>query len=106
ATPLRHLETVGVPRIQTTLTDDVPTIGVTLNTLPSLAINLAVLAGCALYLGWLSWPVLLAVLVFVAPGSAAYRIMIFRAFRYLRRARDTRDTLFRHFRTLTEGMKE
>lgn len=106
ATPLRHLEAVGIPRIQTALTDDVPTIGMTLNTIPALAINLAVLGGCALYLGWLSWPILLAVLVFVALGAGAYRIMIFRAFRYLRRARDTRDTLFRHFRTLTEGMKE
>jgi putative pyoverdin transport system ATP-binding/permease protein len=106
ATPLRHLERVGIARVLTTLTDDVPTLGVTLNTLPALAINLAVLAGCALYLGWLSWPILLAILVFIALGAAAYRVMIARAFRYLRRVRDTRDTLFRHFRTLTEGTKE
>jgi putative pyoverdin transport system ATP-binding/permease protein len=106
ATPLRHLEAVGIPRILTTLTDDVPTIGVTLNNLPTLAINLAVLGGCALYLGWLSWPILLAILVVMTLGTAAYRIMILRAFRHLRRVRDTRDLLFRHFRTLTEGMKE
>ena len=31
--------------------------------------------------------------------------MILRAFRYLRRVRDTRDLLFRHFRTLTEGVE-
>ncbi len=106
ATPLRHLEAVGIPRILTTLTDDVPTIGMTLNNLPTLAINLAVLGGCALYLGWLSWPILVAILVFMTLGTAAYRIMILRAFRHLRRVRDTRDLLFRHFRTLTEGMKE
>src|SRR6185312_15308494 len=93
ATPLRHLERVGIARVLATLTDDVPTLGVTLNTLPALAINLAVLAGCSLYLGWLSWPILLAILGFIALGAAAYRVMIARAFRYLRRVRDTRDTL-------------
>jgi putative ATP-binding cassette transporter len=106
ATPQRHLEAVGIPRILTTLTDDVPTIGWTLNSLPALAINLAVLAGCAVYLGSLSWPILLAVLAVVALGSLAYRALIARAFHHLRQVRDARDTLFRHFRTLTEGTKE
>jgi putative ATP-binding cassette transporter len=35
-----------------------------------------------------------------------YRFLIRRAYRYLQRARDTRDLLYRHFRALTEGMKE
>ena len=44
-------------------------------------------------------------LLFVS-AAALYRILIARAFRHLRQARDTRDLLFQHFRTLTEGMKE
>jgi putative pyoverdin transport system ATP-binding/permease protein len=106
ATPLRQLERVGIPRILTTLTDDVATLGWTLNSIPALAINLAVIGGCVLYLGWLSWPILLGVVLFVGLGAGVYRIMIHRAFRYLQQARDTRDALFRHFRTLTEGTKE
>ena len=37
---------------------------------------------------------------------AGYRLLTARAYRYLQRARDTRDVLFYHFRALTEGVKE
>ena len=106
ATPLRHLEAVGIPRILNTLTDDVMVLGWTLNSLPGLAINLAVLTGCAVYLAWLSWPILLGVLLMVGLGGFAYWVAIARASYYLRQARDTRDTLLRHFQTLAEGTKE
>lgn len=106
ATPLRRLEDVGIPRILATLTDDVAMLGWAAQNVPVLAMNLAVLAGCAIYLGWLSWSILLAVLAVVGAGALGYRVLIARAFRYLQEARDTRDVLFRHFRALTEGMKE
>src|SRR5207245_5143854 len=62
--------------------------------------------GCAIYLGWLSWSILLVVTLVIVIGMIGYRILTVRAYRYLQQARDTRDVLFRHFRTLTEGMKE
>lgn len=106
ATPLRHLEHVGISRILTTLTDDVAVLGWAAQNVPSMATHAAVLVGCAIYLGWLSWPVLLAVLLFVIVGALGYRFLTARAYRHLQRARDTRDLLFQHFRGLTEGMKE
>jgi putative ATP-binding cassette transporter len=106
AAPLRDLERVGIPRVLSALTDDVAAIGWAVANVPAVAMNVAILAGCAVYLGWLSWPILLAVAGVVALGAIAYRILVYRAFRYLQRARDTRDELFRHFRTLTEGVKE
>jgi len=106
ATPLRRLEDVGIPRILATLTDDVAVLGWAAQNVPVLAMNVAVLAGCSIYLGWLSWSILLAVLAVVGAGALSYRVLIARAFRYLQEARDTRDVLFRHFRALTEGMKE
>ncbi len=36
----------------------------------------------------------------------AYRVLISRAFRHLQHARDTRELLFQHLRTMTEGIKE
>ena len=106
ATPLRRLEDVGIPRILATLTDDVPMLGWAAQNVPTLAMNLAVVAGCAIYLGWLSWMTLLAVLAVVVTGALTYRVLIARAYRYLQEARDTRDVLLQHFRTLTEGVKE
>ena len=106
ATPLRRLEQVGVPRVLTTLTDDVAVIGWATINIPTLAMNGAILIGCALYLAWLSWQVLLAVLMLVVVGALIHRLLESRAFRHLQRARETRELLFQHFRTLTEGIKE
>jgi putative ATP-binding cassette transporter len=106
ATPLARLEEVGIPRILATLTDDVAWLGWATQNVPGMVINAAVLAGCAVYLGWLSWPVLLAVMLVVIIGALGYRVLIARAYRYLQQARDTREALFQHFRTMTEGVKE
>jgi putative ATP-binding cassette transporter len=106
ATPLGPLEHIGIPRILTTLTEDVAVLGWAAQNIPSVATHAAVLLGCAIYLGWLSWPVLLAVCLFMIAGAFGYRILTARAYRHLQHARDTRDLLFQHFRGLTEGMKE
>jgi putative ATP-binding cassette transporter len=106
ATPLRRLEDVGIPRILATLTDDVAWLGWAAQNVPALATNLAMVAGCSLYLGWLSWSTLLALVVVMAVGALVYRVLSARGYRYLQEARDTRDVLFQHFRTLTEGLKE
>ena len=81
-------------------------IGWAAQNVPSFAMNVAVVAGCAIYLGWLSWQMLIGVAIFIVIGSLGYRILIGRAYRYLQQARDTRDVLFQHFRALTEGIKE
>lgn len=106
ATPLRDIERVGAPRILATLIDDVAVIGFAAQTIPAVATNIAVLAGCAVYLAYLSWQVLIAVTVFVIVASAIYKVLITRAYKFMQRARDTRDILFQHFRALTEGNKE
>ena len=106
ATPLRRLEALGAPRILTGLMDDVAVIGWAIQNVPPLAINLAVLAGCSVYLVWLSWRLFVGVLGTVVLGMLSYRVLIARAYRYLQRARDAREALFRHFRALTDGAKE
>jgi putative ATP-binding cassette transporter len=106
ATPLRRLEELGAPRLLTGLIDDVAVLGWAMRNVPTLAVNLAVLAGCAVYLAWLSWRVLAGVLIVIIAGMLGYRFLIARAHRYLQRSRDTRGELFRHFRALTDGAKE
>jgi putative ATP-binding cassette transporter len=106
ATPLWQLERVGIARIIATLTHDVSMLGWAAQNLPSVAVNLAVISGCAIYLGWLSWPSLVGLTSVMAAGALVYRLLIRRAYRYLQQARDTRDRLFQHFRALTEGTKE
>jgi len=105
-TSFQRLEEVGPPRILACLTDDVSTLSAAIQEVPRLVVNSAVLAGCALYLAWMSWFAALAALVMVAVGAFCYRFLLARAHRAFRLARAGRDTLFGHFRALTEGIKE
>jgi len=104
--PLRQLEKIGAPRLLAALSDDVPIITNALLAVPILCINIAIVIGSLVYLGWLSWVVLLAVLFFMAVGIASYQLPIIKAMHHLRLAREEGDALFNHFRALTDGAKE
>jgi putative ATP-binding cassette transporter len=106
AAPLRRVEELGAPRVLTTLTDDVNALGTAIQVIPALAFNVAIVGGCSLYLAWISWKVFVAVVVLVLMGAGVYRILAVRASAAFRAARAARDALFRHFRSLTEGIKE
>ena len=106
ATPLRQLEQIGIPHILATLTDDTAALVWAAQNVPLLAMNAALLIGCAVYLSWLSWRIFLSVTLVAALGALGFRSLIGRAYTRFEQARETRDVLFQHFRALTEGMKE
>ena len=106
AVPLRQLEEIGSPRLMVALTDDINSITAALFSFPVLTVNIAILLGGSIYLGWLSWRVLLAVCLFIAFGACCYRLLITSGFRSLHLAREAEDRLFGSFRALTEGIKE
>lgn len=106
AAPLRVLEEVGAHRLLATLVEDLPMITNALLVVPILFINIAVVIAGLIYLGWLSWPILIVVLMFIAIGVVSYQLPVIKAFRLLRLAREQSDALFNHFRTLIGGNKE
>ena len=106
AVPLRQLEELGGSRLMVALTEDVNNITSALFGFPLLAVNLAMLLGGSIYLGWLSWRVLLVMCLFILAGASCYRLLIRSGFSSLHRAREAEDRLFGHFSALTEGMKE
>ena len=106
AVPLRHLENIGIPRIHVALTEDILNISQALLGVPITAVNIAILLGGAGYLGYLSINLLLSVAVMALLAGVAYRLSMASAYGLLDRARDEEDKLFRHFRSLTEGIKE
>jgi putative ATP-binding cassette transporter len=103
---LRTLEKQGPAQILAALTDDVSTLAWALQCVPALTVNGAVLMGCAIYLAWLSWPLFLGVVGLMLVGALTYKALHDRAFRVIHAARESRASLFRHFRSLTEGVKE
>lgn len=104
--PLRQLEEIGAPRLMVALTEDVLTLTEAMLIIPTFAVNIAILLCGAAYLAWLSPSVLLVTGVFVLMGAIGYRILIRAGFKRLVAARDEQDRLYKHFRELTEGMKE
>lgn len=104
--PLERLEALGASRVLATLNDDVAVLSAAVQSLPSLATNLAVLVGCSLYLAWLSWPVFLLCILMVIIGAIGFRLLLKHAHIAIQAARDGRDRLFGNFRTLIEGIKE
>jgi putative ATP-binding cassette transporter len=103
---LRHLEILGPEPLMSTFTDDIPGIIDTLNLIPALCLNLSIALSGFLYLGWLSWKVLLVVLGFLLLGVFVYDLPSRWAGRSFRAARQELDVLWGHFKDLTEGVKE
>lgn len=106
AAPLLRLEEVGSHRLLAALTQDVTTLVMAMQTIPMMFVQSTVVTGSLIYLGTLSWKVLLVVLVAMALGVITYQIPVLRAQMYQRRAREEADSLYNHFRGITGGHKE
>ena len=106
AAPLRQLEDLGAPRLLVTLTEDTTSISNALAAIPILFANAAMVIGCLVYLGWLSWTVFLAVMAFLVVGIITYQLPMTAAMRFIKRAREDQDALFAGFRAMTDGTKE
>ena len=104
--PLRQLEEVGPHRLLAALNDDVMAISSALANIPTIIMNSTILLVGLLYLGWLSWPVLIGVVIFMSVGIFTSRLIVSKASRYMRRARQDFDSLFKHLRALIDGNKE
>ncbi|NJL57821.1 cyclic peptide export ABC transporter [bacterium] len=104
--PLRQLEKLGPSQLLAVLTKDVQSISDTVFVIPYICVDIAVIGGCAIYLGWLSSWVFVATIIFMVVAIVFVQFLINAAYRYLRQARQEVDRLFQHFRSITDGIKE
>ncbi|MDR6474421.1 putative ATP-binding cassette transporter [Burkholderia sp. OAS925] len=101
-----HLEKQGAAKSLAVLTQDLDTIVVFFVSLPSLAMQSAVIVGCLAYLGYMSWPILIVAIVTIVLGMTGFRYAHSRAMFHLRASRKREDDLVKHFRALFDGAKE
>jgi putative ATP-binding cassette transporter len=106
AGPLPRLEALGMPRLLIALTDDVSIVTWALQCLPGLAINAAILGGCAIYLSWLSWKISLGVFAFVVVGTIGFLLLLQPARRQWRQMWQHQERLVGHLRAVIDGVKE
>lgn len=104
--PLRLLERHGSAKVLTTLTDDVSSVTWGVQCFPQLAMNAAIIFGCAVYLAWLSWQMFIGAALVTVIGAWIHKRLHDHAADLIREARDARTTLFEHFRALSAGTKE
>jgi putative pyoverdin transport system ATP-binding/permease protein len=104
--PLRHLEELGASRLLATLTEDVSTLSSTVYAIPFICVDIAVIVGCLSYMLWLSGAVFAFTIGFLMMGVGSVQVLINRADSFLKLARDEQDNLFKHFRAITDGVKE
>ena len=106
AVPLRTQEELGASRVYTTVTQDLPSVIGAMTLIPLLTLNLTIVAGCLGFMGYLSPRMLMGVLVFLVVGVVAYQVPLIRGHAHVKLLREKADDLFRHFRSLTDGIKE
>jgi putative ATP-binding cassette transporter len=105
-TEYRRLEEIGGPRVQSALSEHSARVAEFFVTFPAILVNAIVVAGCLVYMAWLSWPVFLAAALLIVLGSLGYHWAHLRAIGHLSAASKEQDRLFDHFRALVDGAKE
>ena len=80
AVPLREFEEIGTARVMVGLTDDVFNITQALLAIPLVSVNLAILLGGAVFMGVLSWKILVAACGLIVLGAIAYLQLCIRIF--------------------------
>ena len=106
ASPLKHLDEIGIDRMLGCLTGDVDLVSQAINGVPVLAVNLVVLICGAVYLGSLSPGLMACGVVFGVLGFLSYWGSSRWASKYAARTRQAQDVLLKRVRGLIEGIKE
>jgi len=104
--PYSLLEELGTHRLLAVITDDIPSVTTAITNLPLLISQIAILTGGFVYLGYLSWPMLVLLLVCMVAGMVLYQIPVRKSMQHFRKLREEWDATFKGIRALTEGTKE
>ena len=105
-TPLRQLEEIGPHRLLAVLSGDVAIIAYAMNAVPTLCVNAIILISGAVYLGWLSPPLMVCAIVFCLLSTTCYWFSSAPARKYINLGRESENGLMKQLRGMIEGSKE
>jgi len=106
AAPLRQLEELGSHRLTASLVEDANAVSMALLHAPSIFVNAAIVTGCLVYLVWLSPPMFLALVAFMALAVLLYWLPTRTTFAFIGRSREAQDAQYQSFESLLRGLKE
>ena len=106
ATPQARLQQLGKPGLLVILTKDIDQFTQSFVSLPVSCGNVIIIACCFAYMAWLSLPLFVLLLVFLALGMAGFHYAERTPLRRLEGVRKQMDVLYHHYRELIEGSRE
>lgn len=106
AAEYRKLEEIGGPKVHAALSEHSARVADFFISFPAILVNAVIVAGCLIYMAWLSWQVFLAAVLVIGLGSLGYHLAHLKAIGHLGAASKEQDRLYDHFRSLVDGAKE
>lgn len=103
---LLHLEKQGCTKLMANLIEDVQSLSGSIGIIPFLCINIAVFCACLVYLAWISTTIFLVTVILFVLLLSSIKILMNKARYFFQASRQEEDNLYRHFRSITEGIKE
>lgn len=105
-TQVARIEQIGQAQLLAGLTSDIRNITIAFVRLPELIQGIILTVGSAVYLGWLSPPMLAVTSVWVAITLIGGWMLVRRVYRHIASLREIEDRLYADYQTVIEGRKE
>lgn len=105
-TKVPQIDQVGSARLIASLSSDIQSITVAFVRMPELVQGVILSVGVALYLGWLSLPLLLIIMFWIVMTIWISTILVKHVYHHLRAIREINDDLYQDYQSIIEGRKE
>ncbi|MEN6670065.1 multidrug ABC transporter permease/ATP-binding protein [Psychrobacter sp. B38] len=105
-TSVPQVDQLGSARLLASLSSDIQSITVAFVRMPELVQGVILSVGVALYLGWLSLPLLFIVMFWIAMTIWVSTILVKHVYHHLRELRDINDLLYQDYQSIIDGRKE
>lgn len=105
-TNVPQVDHLGSARLLASLSSDIQSITVAFVRMPELVQGVILSTGVALYLGWLSLPLLLIIMVWIVMTIWISTILVKHVYHHLTAIREIDDELYADYQSIIEGRKE
>ena len=105
-TNVPQIDHLGSARLLASLSSDIQSITVAFVRMPELVQGVILSTGVALYLGWLSLPLLLIIMVWIVMTIWISTILVKHVYHHLTAIREINDELYADYQSIIEGRKE
>lgn len=105
-TKVPQIDHLGSARLLASLSSDIQSITVAFVRMPELVQGVILAIGVSLYLGWLSLPLLLIIMFWIAMTIWISTILVKHVYTHLTELREINDLLYQDYQSIIEGRKE